>query len=73
VNVSHGCVNIGPSNARWLYQNSLVGDPVRISGTSRHVAPGNGWTAWDMSWTDYIKNSAVPITVSVPNTYTPSL
>jgi lipoprotein-anchoring transpeptidase ErfK/SrfK len=71
-NVSHGCVNIGPSNAKWIYQNSMVGDPVSVSGTPRRVAEGNGWTAWDMSWADFIKGSAVPVTVSVPSTYVPS-
>jgi lipoprotein-anchoring transpeptidase ErfK/SrfK len=71
-NVSHGCVNIGPSNAKWIYQHSMVGDPVSISGTPRHVAEGNGWTAWDLSWTDFIKGSAVPVTVTVPSTYVPS-
>jgi lipoprotein-anchoring transpeptidase ErfK/SrfK len=71
-NVSHGCVNIGPSNARWIYQNSLVGDPVSVSGTPRHVAPGNGWTAWDMSWDDFIKDSPLPVTMTVPSTLTPS-
>ena len=71
-NVSHGCVNIGPSNAKWIYQNSMVGDPVSISGTPRHVAEGNGWTAWDLSWADFIKGSAVPVTVSVPSTYVPA-
>jgi len=68
-NVSHGCVNIGPSNAKWIYQNALIGDPVSVSGTRIHVAPGNGWTAWDMSWDDYIKDGVVPVTVSVPSTY----
>ncbi len=72
MNVSHGCVNIGPSNANWIFQNSLVGDPVSVSGTPRHVAEGNGWTAWDLSWADFIKGSAVPVTVSVPSTYVPS-
>jgi lipoprotein-anchoring transpeptidase ErfK/SrfK len=71
-NVSHGCVNIGPSNAKWVYQNSMVGDPVSISGTPRHVAEGNGWTAWDLSWVDFIKGSAVPVTVTVPSTFVPS-
>jgi len=71
-NVSHGCVNIGPSNAKWIFQHSLVGDPVSISGTPRHVAEGNGWTAWDQSWPDFIKGSAMPVTVSVPSTYVPS-
>jgi lipoprotein-anchoring transpeptidase ErfK/SrfK len=71
-NVSHGCVNIGPSNAKWIFQHSLVGDPVSISGTPRHVAEGNGWTAWDQSWADFVKGSAVPVTVSVPSTYVPA-
>lgn len=70
MNVSHGCVNVGPSNAKWLFNNSLVGDPVSVSGTSRHVAQGNGWTVWDMSWADYIKGSAVPPTLHIPTTRT---
>ena len=60
-NVSHGCVNIGPSNAKWVYQKSLIGDPVSITGTPIHVAPGNGWTVWDMSWSEYVKGSALPV------------
>jgi len=59
-NVSHGCVNIGPSNAKWVYQKSLIGDPVSISGTPIHVASGNGWTVWDMPWSEYVKGSALP-------------
>ena len=58
-NVSHGCVNLAPSSARWIYQNSLVGDPVSISGTPVHAAQGNGWTVWDMSWASYLKGSAL--------------
>ena len=59
-NVSHGCVNIAPSNAKWIYQKSLIGDPVSITGTPIHVAPGNGWTVWDVSWDEYLKGSALP-------------
>ena len=33
MNVSHGCVNVGPSNAKWLFNNSLVGDPVTVSAS----------------------------------------
>jgi lipoprotein-anchoring transpeptidase ErfK/SrfK len=73
MNVSHGCVNIGPANARWIFQNSLIGDPVSVSGTPRHVASGNGWTAWDQSWNEFIRGSATPFTVTVPDTRAPSL
>jgi lipoprotein-anchoring transpeptidase ErfK/SrfK len=59
-NVSHGCVNVAPRNAAWIYRNSLVGDPVSISGTPIHADAGNGWTVWDMSWTDFMSGSVEP-------------
>jgi len=71
-NVSHGCVNIGPANAKWIFYHSLVGDPVSISGTPRHVAPGNGWTVWDMSWADYVKDAVLPPALTVPSVLVPS-
>jgi lipoprotein-anchoring transpeptidase ErfK/SrfK len=58
--VSHGCTNLSTDNAAWVYDNSMIGDPVTVSGTAKHVVPGNGWTVWDMSWTDYVKGSASP-------------
>lgn len=60
-NVSHGCVNLAPDNASWLFEESHVGDPVTVSGTEVKLAPGNGWTVWDMSWEDFIKGSALPV------------
>ncbi len=58
--VSHGCTNLSPDNAAWVYNNSQIGDPVTVNGTAKHLDPGNGWTVWDMSWTDYVKGSALP-------------
>jgi lipoprotein-anchoring transpeptidase ErfK/SrfK len=58
-NVSHGCVNLAPANAAWIYRNGQIGDPVSITGTPIHAAAGNGWTMWDMSWADFVKGSAV--------------
>jgi lipoprotein-anchoring transpeptidase ErfK/SrfK len=60
-NVSHGCVNVSPSNARWLFDKTLVGDPITVSGTGDKLAYGNGWTAWDVSWTEFKKGSALPV------------
>jgi lipoprotein-anchoring transpeptidase ErfK/SrfK len=54
-NVSHGCINVSPENAKWLYDRIKVGDPVTVHGTEHKLDPGNGWTAWDMSWKDYLK------------------
>ncbi|MEN3307136.1 MAG: hypothetical protein V7603_3338 [Micromonosporaceae bacterium] len=59
-NVSHGCVNLSTRNAAWVYGMARIGDPVTITGTEVHVTPGDGWTVWDMSWSDYVKGSALP-------------
>jgi lipoprotein-anchoring transpeptidase ErfK/SrfK len=72
-NVSHGCVNVGPANAKWIYENSLVGDPVSVAGTPRHAAEGNGWTVWDLNWEDYLQGSAIPLTVSIPTVRVPQI
>jgi lipoprotein-anchoring transpeptidase ErfK/SrfK len=58
-NVSHGCINLSPTDAAWVYHNGQVGDPVAITGTRIHAAAGNGWTMWDMSWANFVKGSAV--------------
>jgi lipoprotein-anchoring transpeptidase ErfK/SrfK len=60
-NVSHGCVNVSPSNAKWLFDKSLIGDPVVVKGTSDKLAYGDGWTPWDVSWTQFAKGSALPV------------
>ncbi|MEV4352374.1 Ig-like domain-containing protein [Actinoplanes sp. NPDC049596] len=58
-NVSHGCVNVSPSNARWLFDNTLIGDPVTVKGTEDKLDYGNGWTPWDVSWEEFKKGSAL--------------
>ncbi|GGQ82314.1 hypothetical protein GCM10010166_60550 [Couchioplanes caeruleus subsp. azureus] len=58
-NVSHGCLNVSQGLGEWLFENTLIGDPVTITGTGEHVAEGDGWTDWNMSWKDYKKGSAL--------------
>jgi lipoprotein-anchoring transpeptidase ErfK/SrfK len=60
-NVSHGCVNVSPSNARWLFDKTLIGDPVTVRGTGDKLEYGNGWTPWDISWSEFAKGSALPV------------
>ena len=60
-NVSHGCVNLSTANARWLFDKTKIGDPITVKGTERKLADGNGWTAWDMSWEEFVKGSALPV------------
>ena len=49
-NVSHGCVNIGPSNAKWLYGITIPGDLVHITGTAEQADKWDGMGAiWNYS------------------------
>jgi lipoprotein-anchoring transpeptidase ErfK/SrfK len=59
-NVSHGCVNMSPANAAWLFGITRMGDPVTVKGTERRVVSGDGWTDWNTSWDEYVKGSALP-------------
>lgn len=61
VNVSHGCVNVSMANGKWLFDRTLVGDPITVTGTPRKLVPGNGWTAWSMSWSEFVAGSALPV------------
>ncbi|SDY90948.1 L,D-transpeptidase catalytic domain [Micromonospora pattaloongensis] len=60
-NVSHGCTNVSPEDANWLMKVTHVGDLVTVTGTEAKLDPGNGWTAWNMSWEEYVKGSALPV------------
>ncbi|MEU8287470.1 Ig-like domain-containing protein [Micromonospora sp. NPDC048905] len=60
-NVSHGCVNVSMVNARWLFEKTRIGDPITVKGTERKLGAGNGWTAWSLSWSAFIKGSALPV------------
>ena len=57
-NVSHGCVGMSTTNARWLYRQSHVGDVVTIVHSTRELEPGNGLTQWNMPWEDWRAGSA---------------
>jgi lipoprotein-anchoring transpeptidase ErfK/SrfK len=59
-NVSHGCVNVSPTNAVWLFERTLIGDPVITTGTSRQMEPTNGTGGdWNISWSDWVAESAL--------------
>lgn len=58
-NVSHGCVGMSMSNAIWLFNLSTVGDIVKVVGSPRPLEPGNGYTDWNVSWSDWLAGSAL--------------
>ena len=58
-NASHGCVGMSNANAAWLYNNTLIGDPVITTGTGRGLEQGNGYSDWNISFAQYKKGSAL--------------
>jgi lipoprotein-anchoring transpeptidase ErfK/SrfK len=58
-NVSHGCVNVAPSNAQTYYNMAMPGDPVTVSGSPSAGKWDNGWTEWFLPWQQYLKGSAL--------------
>ncbi|MFI9525909.1 L,D-transpeptidase [Micromonospora rosaria] len=60
-NVSHGCANVSTTAADWLMGVTQVGDLITVKGTEVDLEPGNGWTAWNVSWDEYVRGSALPV------------
>ena len=58
-NVSHGCVNLPPSDAVTYYNLSVPGDPITITASTAAGKWDDGWTEWFLSWSAYLKGSAL--------------
>jgi lipoprotein-anchoring transpeptidase ErfK/SrfK len=58
-NVSHGCVNISPANARWFYDNFSYGDIVDIKNTGADLPFAAGYDEWGVDWATWLKGSAL--------------
>ncbi|MBM0224479.1 hypothetical protein DKT69_20290 [Micromonospora sicca] len=49
-NTSHGCINVGPADARWFYETFRPGDVVDVRNTPRHMALTDGVGDWTVPW-----------------------
>ncbi|WP_270889098.1 L,D-transpeptidase [Pedococcus sp. 5OH_020] len=58
-NVSHGCVNMSPANAQWMFETSKVGDVVKFVGSSRPFLPTEGIGVWQYSFDRWKAQSAL--------------
>ncbi|MDP9843212.1 lipoprotein-anchoring transpeptidase ErfK/SrfK [Streptosporangium lutulentum] len=58
-NVSHGCINSRPDQAKWFYNQVQRGDVITITGTDRKMEWNNGWGYWQMSFSQWKKGSAL--------------
>lgn len=53
-NVSHGCVNASPSNAKWFFDLTMTGDVVQVINTPRQLEPWNGYGDWQIPWDQWV-------------------
>ncbi len=58
-NVSHGCINISPDNAKWFYGLFSYGDVVTVTGTSTSLEPTDGYGDWNIPWSDWKQGSVL--------------
>jgi len=70
-NCSHGCVRQPATDALWFYDTNQTADVVRVTGTNRKMAFGDGWTFYQMPWKQWSKGSRVNYASYAP--YSPSL
>ena len=58
-NVSHGCTNMRPSDAQWMFNNSKMGDIVKFTGSSRIFKPDEGIGVWIYDFAGWKAQSAL--------------
>ncbi|MBO0869003.1 MAG: L,D-transpeptidase family protein [Micromonosporaceae bacterium] len=52
--VSHGCINISPSNAQWFFNTFQLGDVVQVKNTGKKMPTYNSMGgAWMIPWSQY--------------------
>ena len=62
-NVSHGCVNLAPEDAKTYYDMAIPGDPITITSSSKAGNWDNGWTEWFLPWSQFLAGSATHLAV----------
>ena len=46
--VSHGCINISPSNAQWFFDNFGAGDPIVVKNSTGTYSKNDGSNDWQL-------------------------
>ena len=58
-NVSHGCTNMAPADAEWMFNNSRMGDIVKFTGSPRAFNPTEGIGVWVYDFAGWKAQSAL--------------
>ncbi len=57
-NVSHGCLNLSPENAKWVFDNSKQGDVVIVRNSGGPaLEPWDGFGDWQVPWETWVKGN----------------
>ncbi|MEV6713693.1 Ig-like domain-containing protein [Lentzea sp. NPDC051208] len=57
-NVSHGCLNLSPENAKWVFDNSKQGDVVIVTNSGGPaLEPWDGFGDWQVPWTTWVQGN----------------
>ncbi|MFQ6329142.1 L,D-transpeptidase [Nocardia sp. CWNU-33] len=58
-NTSHGCLNLSPANAQWVYQNAKRGDITIVKNTVGGTLSGvDGLGDWNIAWPEWKAGNA---------------
>jgi lipoprotein-anchoring transpeptidase ErfK/SrfK len=52
-NASHGCVNMNPSDAQWLFTTFQIGDVVDVRNSPVPLPIWDGIADWCVPWAQY--------------------
>lgn len=59
-NVSHGCINLSPANARWFFDRIGIGDVVEITNSGGPTLPlWDTYGDWTIPWSQWKTGSAL--------------
>lgn len=58
-NVSHGCLNLNYTNAKWFYNHSLIGDVVKVVHSGGPKINFNQGGQWSVPWSEWLQGSAL--------------
>lgn len=57
-NVSHGCINLSPDNAKWFFDNVKKGDVVINANTGGPtLKPWDGFGDWQIPWGQWVSGN----------------
>ncbi|MEN0137807.1 MAG: Ig-like domain-containing protein [Rhodococcus sp. (in: high G+C Gram-positive bacteria)] len=58
-NVSHGCVNLAPANAQWMFDHFGIGDVVEITNSGGPILPvWDTYGDWEVPWAEWQAGNA---------------